>query len=197
MVLIWSAHDCCCLKNEWNLIVLIINVYYYEKKVLFSYYDLFRCFHMFFLYSGRFPLFHPLYWFGYFLPTFYNEKCREFRMSGGSGSRHNWFCNYWPSCRALLGLWSTRTLVRSTLVNSHILIGQLDPWSCRTSTELKSTRPSIFFAPFRIKKLLKKSNCFRGWTLLTVKPPVREKFSLRHECIKTNKYHMLCFSLWF
>ena len=39
-----------------------------------------------------------VYWFGYLLPTFYNEKCREFCMSGGSGSRHNWFCNYWLSC---------------------------------------------------------------------------------------------------
>ena len=33
---------------------------------------------------------------------FYKETYKEFRLSGGSGSRHNWFCNFWPSCQALL-----------------------------------------------------------------------------------------------
>ena len=95
----------------------------------------------------------PLYWFWYLLPTFYNETCREFRISGGSDSRHNWFCNCWHNCRALLGLWSARTLVYSTLVNSHLFIGQLDPWSFRISIEPKSTRPSICFAHIRVKNL--------------------------------------------
>ena len=46
-------------------------------------------------------------------------------------------------------LWSTRSLVISTLVNSHLFIGQFDPWSIRTSTVSKSTRSSVFFARFR------------------------------------------------
>ena len=39
------------------------------------------------------------------------------------------------------------------LVNSHLAIGQLDPWLFRTSIEPKSTRPSIFSGPFRVKNL--------------------------------------------
>ena len=46
------------------------------------------------------------------------------------------------------------------------------------------------FHTFSCKKR-KKSNSYGGWTLLTVKSPLSEKFSLRHECIKTNKFHIL------
>ena len=45
-------------------------------------------------------------------------------------------------------LWSTVSLVISTLVNSHLFIGELDPWSVRTSIISKSTRSLVFFAPF-------------------------------------------------
>ena len=37
-------------------------------------------------------------------------------------------------------------------VNLHLFIGELDPWSFRTSIKPKSTRPSIVFTPFRAKK---------------------------------------------
>ena len=47
-----------------------------------------------------------------------------------------------------VGLWPTRSLVISTSVNSHLFIGQFDPWSIRTSIVLKSNRSSVFFAPF-------------------------------------------------
>ena len=50
------------------------------------------------------------------------------------------------------GLWSTRSLVISTLVNSHLLIGQFDPWSIRTSIVPKSTRSLVLFAPFSCNK---------------------------------------------
>ena len=68
-----------------------------------------------------------------------------------------------------VGLWSTRSSVISTLVNSHLFIGQFDPWSVRTSIVPKSTRSSVFFAPFCILIKRNKSNCCGGWTLLTVK----------------------------
>ena len=60
----------------------------------------------------------------------------------------NW--NYWHKHR---GLWSTRSLVISTLVHSHLFIGQFDLWSVRTSITPKSTRSLVFFAPFSCIKI--------------------------------------------
>ena len=44
----------------------------------------------------------------------------------------------------LEGLWSTQSLVISTLVNAHLSIGHFDPWSVCTSIVPKSTHPLCF-----------------------------------------------------
>ena len=58
----------------------------------------------------------PLYWFGYLLPIFLLRKIP--RISGGSGSRHIWFCNYWPSCRALL-ITKIRAIIKDISDRGH------------------------------------------------------------------------------
>ena len=65
-----------------------------------------------------------VYWFGYLLPTFYNEKCREFCMSGGSGSRHNWFCNYWLSCLLCL---TSSTFCPNRILRSLDISAKVNP----------------------------------------------------------------------
>ena len=52
-----------------------------------------------------------------------------------------------------VGLWSTRSLAISTLVNSHHFIGQFDPWSIHSSIVPKSTGSSVFFTPFSCIKV--------------------------------------------
>ena len=47
-----------------------------------------------------------------------------------------------------VGLWSTRSLVISTLVISHFFISQFDPWSVRTSTVPKSNSMLSIFRTF-------------------------------------------------
>ena len=86
-------------------------------------------------------------------------------MIFGSHAQHE--CVIETTDANTVGLWSTRSLVISTLVNSHLFIGQFDPWSIRTSIVPKSTRSSVFLHLFRV--LIKRIKSKWGWTLITVK----------------------------
>ena len=84
---------------------------------------------------------------------FYNEKCREFRMSGGSEAAIIDFVTDGLVVVLCLGLRSTRTLVRSPLVSSHLFSGQHDPWSFLTSIEPSQLDSRYFSHQFSCKTL--------------------------------------------
>ena len=66
--------------------------------------------------------------------------------------------------------WSIRSLVISTLVISHLFIGQFDLGQFALLLYPSQLDPH-FFSHFCFRVLIKrnKSNCYGGWTLLTVK----------------------------
>ena len=66
-----------------------------------------------------------------------------------------------------VGLWSTRSLVIPTLVNSHLFLSQFAPLLYPSQHD-----PQYFSHLFRVLIKRNKSNCYGGWTLLTVKNPL-------------------------